>query len=221
MESNDLTIENFRKLCLSKLSSLKFDKHSIEKEKIKLYNFMTDSANDIPYELLIEAEKSIDRKSAVEQLTKFLKDVMLAIELERGLFEYTLIHILTKKLQHHYCSSTYLMELYNICHNLDIYNKEINNKTLCPAIQKGELNPRLVPFLSPQQIHPKRWLSVLQKKAREEQALSSVATYDDPENPCKNCGNIKFHAYEQQLRSADEPANKFIICIDCGYTVII
>jgi DNA-directed RNA polymerase subunit M/transcription elongation factor TFIIS len=221
MEKDGLTIEKFRKQCLSKLSSLNFDKHSVEKEKIKLYNFMTDIANDIPYELLVEAEKTIDRKSSVVQLMKYLKDYMLAIELEKGLFEYVLTHVLTKKLQFHYCYPTYLMALDSICRNLDINNKDVNNKTLCPAILKGEINPSLVPFLSPTQIHPKRWLSVLQKKAREEQALSSVSTYDDPENPCKNCGNTKFHSYEQQLRSADEPANKFIICIDCGYTVII
>lgn len=211
---------NFKQKCLLKLSSLSLDKNGLEEERINMYDFMTDTALDIPYNLVKEIESLIDRKLAVQKINNFLNNEILSMELERGLFEYALIHIWTKKLQSSYCVSTYEMELYNICSNLDINDTEINNKTLRPAILNGELNPRLVAFLSPQQIHPNRWLSILQKKSREDQAMSSVAIYEDPENKCKNCGCIKFHTYEQQLRSADEPANKFIVCIDCGYTVI-
>lgn len=219
--SSQTYIKDFQNQCVSKLSTLNFDKNSIELEKIKSYGFMTNITEDIPYELIVDAENSIDRKEAVKKINKYLKNEMLSMELERGLFEYILIHIGTKKIQRHYCVPTYQIELYNICSNLDPKNNEIDNQTLLPAILNGEISPRLVPFLSPQQIHPMRWLSILQKRSREDQAMTSLATYEDPENKCKNCGCIKFHSYEQQLRSADEPANKFIVCIDCGYTVIL
>lgn len=212
---------NFQNQCLSRLSTINFDKNGIELEKIKSYDFMTDITEDISYDLIVEAEKSIDRNAAVKKINKFINNEMLSIELEMGLFEYMLTHIVTKKLQYHYCIPTYLMELDNICSNLDLNNESVGNQTLLPAILNCELSPKLVAFLSPQQIHPKRWLTILQKKSREDQAMSSLATYEDPENKCKNCGCIKFHSYEQQLRSADEPANKFIVCIDCGYTVIL
>jgi DNA-directed RNA polymerase subunit M/transcription elongation factor TFIIS len=211
----------FKNQCLIKLSKLNFDKNCIKQEQIKSYDFMTDTANDIPISLLKEADNSIDRKSAINKINVLLGDEILSIELEKGLFEYALIHVSSKKLQFHHCVPTYEMELYNICSNLDINNKDINNPTLRSSILKYEINPRLVPFLSPQQVHPKRWLSILQKRSREDQALTSVATYEDPENKCKNCGCIKFHSYEQQLRSADEPADKFIVCVDCGYTVML
>jgi DNA-directed RNA polymerase subunit M/transcription elongation factor TFIIS len=211
----------FKNQCLTKLSRLNFDKNCIKQEQIRLYDFMTDTANDIPLTLLKEAENSIDRKTAIDKINALLGNEILSMELEKGLFEYAMIHISTKKLQYHYCIPTYEMELYNICSNLDKNNKETDNQTLRTSILNYEINPRLVPFLSPQQVHPKRWLSIIQKRSREDQALTSVATYEDPENKCKNCGCIKFHSYEQQLRSADEPADKFIVCIDCGYTVML
>lgn len=212
---------NFENQCLSKISSIKFDKNGLEKEKIKLYKFSTKIAEDIPYNLLIEAENSIDRKFAVNEINKYLNNEMLSIELEKGLFEYALIHISTKKLQYHYCNPTYLIALHDICSNLDSNNDDICNQTLRSAILNGKIDPRTVAFLSPQQLHPMRWIAVMQRKAREDQALLCVATYKDYENPCKNCGGIEFHSYEQQLRSADEPANKFIVCTDCGNTVIL
>jgi DNA-directed RNA polymerase subunit M/transcription elongation factor TFIIS len=210
--------EKFRNKCLEKISILSFNKECIEKEKIKLYGFSTKFVEEIKYEFIVEAEKSIDRKKAMKDINKYLENEILSIELEKGLFEYSLIHILTKKLQHHYFSSSYYSALYDICNNLDINNVDINNLTLKPAILNGEIPPQIVPFLSPQQLHPKRWISVIQKKARDEKALNSVSTYKDPENKCKKCGCIEFHSYEQQLRSADEPATKFVICIDCGDT---
>lgn len=213
--------KKFKDQCMKKLLSLNFDKNCIKREQIKLYDFMTDTANDIPISLIKEVENSIDRKTAINKINKLLKNEILSMELEKGLFEYALIHVSTKKLQYHHCIPTYEMELHNICDNLDQNNKEINNQTLRQAIINYEINARLVPFLSPQQVHPNRWLTIIQKKTREDKAMSSIATYEDPENKCKNCGCIKFHSYEQQLRSADEPADKFIVCVDCGYTVML
>jgi DNA-directed RNA polymerase subunit M/transcription elongation factor TFIIS len=212
---------NFENQCLSKISSLKFDKNGLEKEKIKFYNFTTKIAQDIPYNLLIEAENSIDRKFAISEINKYLNNEILSMELEKGLFEYTLTHISTKKLQYHYCNPTYHIALYDIFSNLDTDNQDINNQTLKPAILSGKIDPKTVAFMTPQQLHPMRWIGIIQRRAREDQALMSVATYKDEENPCKNCFGIEFHSYEQQLRSADEPASKFIVCATCSNTVIL
>lgn len=211
----------FENECLTNLLWMKFDKNSLEKQRVKFYNFATKIAQDIPYGLLIEAENSIDRKFAVYEIDKYLNDEILSMELEKGLFEYTLTHISTKKLQYHYCNPTYQKTLYDICCNLDTNNEDINNQTLKSAILSGKTDPKMVAFMTPQQLHPMRWMSVIQRKAREDQALMSVATYKDEENPCKNCSGVEFHSYEQQLRSADEPASKFIVCATCSNTVIM
>jgi DNA-directed RNA polymerase subunit M/transcription elongation factor TFIIS len=206
----------FRELCLSKKATTNLDKNGLEQEKNKLNNLY-----DVPYNLISKAESSIDRKEAVQRINSLLNNMMFSIELEKGLFEYSLTYIVTKKLQHHYCDRIYQMELYNICSNLDQNNENINNQTLRPAVLNGEISPHLIPFLLPWQVHRKRWLPVLQKQKREDQAMTSIATYEDPENKCRNCGSIKFSSYEQQIRSADEPATKFIICVDCSYTITI
>jgi DNA-directed RNA polymerase subunit M/transcription elongation factor TFIIS len=215
--------KNFENQCLSKLSSIKFDKSGLEREKIKLYKFTNKIARDIPYNLLIEAENSISehRKNAVNEINKYLDNEILSMELEKGLFEFCLVHVLTKKLQYHYCYPTYLIMLHEICGNLDTNNEDINNQTLKPSILNGKIDPCLVAFLSPEELHPMKWFAVMQRKAREDRALLCIATYKDEENPCKNCSGTEFHSYEQQLRSADEPASKFIVCTDCGNTVIL
>jgi DNA-directed RNA polymerase subunit M/transcription elongation factor TFIIS len=216
---NDYLIK-FQNLCLKKAVNFTFDKNGIDREKIRMYNFSTKIGNDFPIEILIEAENNINRKNAVEQIDKYLNNEMFSMELEKGLFEYVLIHVSSKKSQPHFCVPIYYNMLIDICRNLDQDDKSIDNQTLRPGILNGEIKPYYVAFLTPQQLHPKRWIQYFQKKAREDDAMNHVATYKDVDNKCKNCGGIEFHSYEQQLRSADEPANKFIICIDCGYTVI-
>jgi DNA-directed RNA polymerase subunit M/transcription elongation factor TFIIS len=209
--------QKFLSKCIVKIQNLKFDKIGIEKERIRSYHFSTKNTEDISYNLLLEAEK-IDRKSAIEKIDKYLNNKMLSMDLERGLFEHVLIH--SKKLQVHLFAPTYFHELYNICENLNESNESINNKTLCAAIKSGQIRSQIVPFLSPQQLHPDHWIFFGKKKAREDETIHHVGAYIDNENPCKNCGGIEFHSYEQQLRSADEPANKFITCIKCCFTVI-
>ena len=34
---------------------------------------------------------------------------------------------------------------------------------------------------------------------------------------CPRCGYKEAYVYEQQTRSADEPATRFFICVKCGY----
>jgi DNA-directed RNA polymerase subunit M/transcription elongation factor TFIIS len=196
------------------------DKKWIIREKIKSYNFITKSAHDISFELLLDVEKNLDRNYAVKELDKYLNNIIMSSEIERGIFESVLINVSQQKLQHNIFYPNYFSELYNICRNLDLTDENIDNTTLLPSILNGEIHPHSVAFLSPQQMHPTRWKSFYQKKERETETINHTGAYKDYDNKCKNCGGVDFHSYEQQLRSADEPASKFIICIDCNYTVI-
>jgi DNA-directed RNA polymerase subunit M/transcription elongation factor TFIIS len=202
------------------IKKMSLDKKWFAKEKIKNYNFITKSANDISCDLLTDVEKNLDRKFSIKELNKYLNNIVFATEIERGLFESVLISISQKNLQNNIFYPNYYAELCNICRNLNINDESIGNKTLLPSILSGEIHPNCVAFLSPQQLHPMKWKSFYQKKERESDTINHVGAYKDYENKCKNCGGVDFHSYEQQLRSADEPASKFIICIDCNYTVI-
>lgn len=209
----------FEENCLHRLQILDLSKHGIEKEKIKQYGFFTKSGGDITYNIIKEAEKSIDRQYARQEINKYLENEILSIQVERGLFENSLISVIVKKFPDHFCFSIYMSNLYNICYNLDQTNENINNQTLCYGILNGEINPLFVAFLSPQQMHPKRWENVIQKKLREDDAMYNIETTD--EFTCSKCGESKSTVEYVQLRSADEPASKFVVCVICGFTVIL
>lgn len=219
MSKNNFTNEFIEKYndIIKKMS---LDKKWFAREKIKNYNFVSHSANDISYNLLSEVENNVDRNYSIKELDKYLNNIIIATEIERGLFESVLINISQKNLQTSVFYPTYYSELHNICRNLDVNDESVGNKTLLPSILNGEIHPVYVAFLSPQQLHPMKWKSFYQKKERESDTINHVGAYKDYENKCKNCGGVDFHSYEQQLRSADEPASKFIICIDCNSTVI-
>lgn len=183
----------------------------------KIYNL--GDIKDISYDFIKQISLKMDRNSAVLQINKYLNNMILSSELEKGIFESVIRQYL--KIQHHNLVPAYLMKLHTICENLDTNNTSIDNQTLKYAILTGKIKAKIVPFLSPQQLHPKKWLLYEQKKSRETNAIRNMRKYKDVENPCTNCGAIEFHTYEQQLRSADEPPNKFMICADCGSTTIL
>jgi DNA-directed RNA polymerase subunit M/transcription elongation factor TFIIS len=210
--------ETFKDKCLKNLSNMEFDKHSLEKNYISHYKFVMKNSVDITYNLLREAETLLDRNNAVKMLNKYIDNEFISNEIEKGMFEYTLLQVVTKKLLHHYCLQIYETKLYTICSNLDLNDKNIENQTLLPAILSGEIKPYMVSFLSPQQLHPKRWESVIQKRLREDDAMYNIETTDEYE--CPKCNEKKCTVETIQLRSADEPANKFVVCVVCGYTII-
>lgn len=213
-------LDEFEKNYHDNVKKATLDKKWIIKEKIKSYNFITKSADDISYDLLLDVEKNLDRNYAIAELDKYLNNKIMSTEIERGIFENVLINVSQHKMQNNIFYPNYYSELYNICRNLDLTDKSIDNTTLLPSILIGDIHPHSVAFLSPQQMHPTRWMAYYQKKERETETINHTGAYKDCDNKCKNCGGVDFHSYEQQLRSADEPASKFIICIDCNYTVI-
>jgi DNA-directed RNA polymerase subunit M/transcription elongation factor TFIIS len=211
--------EEFKNRCLQRALVIKYDKDSLEKEYINRYNFYTKGSSDISFDLIREAEKTIDRKEGVFQINKYVKEDFTSHEIEKGLFEYSLLHVMGKKLDNVFVNYIYSIKLHNICCNLDENNKNIENKTLLKAIFKGELKPHMVACLSPQQMHPERWESIDQKRKKEDDAKYNPETTDEYE--CSKCKERKCTVEYVQLRSADEPANMFIVCVVCGTTIIL
>jgi DNA-directed RNA polymerase subunit M/transcription elongation factor TFIIS len=181
---------------------------------------LTKNAYDISLELLSDVEKNLNRKYAVNEFNKYIDNVLIASEIERGLFENTLIEISQKNIKIDMFYPRYFFELHNICNNLDQENKSVNNQTFKPMILRGEIQPRCIAFMTPQQMHPMRYSGYYQKKERENETINNNGVYKDYENKCEKCGGVDFNSYTQQLRAADEPASKFITCIDCNHTVI-
>lgn len=194
---------------------MNFDPSTYDNFNIDDYNFITDSSKDIPVKLIKYAELMIKRYEVIGKLNLLLFDPQIAIDVEKGIFEFALIHININNLHHKFVAPVYLDKASDLIGNLSD-NPNIDNKTLKNKILTKEIKPQLVAFLSPEQLHPERWLSILTKKTYREEVEANMATTDLYK--CRKCGERKSKVTEQQTRSADEPSTKFITCLICYNT---
>ena len=211
-------LSEFDNECIKKFNSIPIDKKLLEKDHISIvYKFKSRGSSDIKITTIKEAEKNINRQSAKNNLAKYII-YPIADEIEKGLFEFSLIHITVNKLHDHFINTIYLDKLHDICSNIDIKNDKIKNDTLLPMMFNETFSPYFTAFLSPEQMHPKRWIDVVKKQQIRDEAINSFHTTDMYK--CAKCGERKFKISEIQLRCADESSNKIIQCLVCFHTFI-
>lgn len=184
----------------------------------RFLNFKTKNSLDINMDLILYAFKCIDRRESIKKLRNIIDLNNIVYYLERGIFEFSLLHITNFNLNYNLLESVYNDKLYDLCCNLDINDKKINNKTLLPTILEGNIDPHFIAFLSPEQLHPMRWNDIILKKQRTADTLNNLQTTD--KYKCMKCGERKFKVTEIQLRSADEPMSRIHTCMCCGTTFI-
>lgn len=216
--SLDKYIDDFNQKCIQKIKSMKLDKHGLEKEYVNNFRFKTRNSNDIKYNLLVKAEEIINRQDAIKKLMKYVKFEHIAYQIEKGLYEFSLIHVTINNIQDHYVENVYLDKLHDLCSNLDINDEYVCNETLIHTVLNGKFNPYFLAFLSPEQLHPKRWADVIQKKQIREDTANNLQTTDIYK--CAKCGERKFKITELQIRCADEPMARFVTCMVCYNTFI-
>lgn len=180
-------------------------------------NFVTESSRDISEEIIIYALSSIDRSAYVINLANLLNDIDVAIAIEESIFEFSLIHITINNLNKSLLFAVYDDKYTDIFMNLDVTSR-LNNKTLKPSVLQEIINPRLIAFLSPDQMHPESWAPILKKIKFRETTENNMATTDLYE--CNKCNERKCKVTTLQLRGADEPQTLFITCLVCFSTFL-
>lgn len=197
-------------------NQLDFNNFSYEREFIKRQKFVMSNSCFIPISFIKFAETQIDRKVIVERFDNIIKCLPISIQVEKGLFEFSLNYIKTSLLEQTDFYSVYMDKFNEICDNLDMYNNNINNKTLLPSLFDGTISPQTLPFLKMYQLHPIRWKHIIDKNNLRDLTLYTVNSTD--EFKCGRCGERKHTYYITQTRSADEPATVFYTCINCKKT---
>ena len=125
-------------------------------EFLSFFDFRTEHCKDFKIDSVKSLENFIDRKSSRAELMKYVKYFVLAEQIERGIFEFTLIAETKDKILPQLSPNIYDDKLMDICKNLDISNKIIDNQTLLPSVSKLTVDPFYVAFLTPSQLHPER-----------------------------------------------------------------
>jgi transcription elongation factor S-II len=138
----------------------------------------------------------------------------VAMNLEKGIYNYAIqesnFKKIVKKGENPAFSQLYLDRLKTIYVNL-------KNPTLLGSLQKGEIVPQSLAFMTHQEFAPEKWKDLIDQKMKRD-----VAKYDKKIEAstdmftCKKCHSKKCTYYELQTRSADEPATIFVTCLDCG-----
>jgi DNA-directed RNA polymerase subunit M/transcription elongation factor TFIIS len=185
-------------------------------EYLKMFTFSTLAANNININILHYVITNLNRTLSVMALSKYVP-MDIADKIENGIIEKTMLELTNEKddviefISYHYDE-----RLRNICANLDIHNKRINNQTLVPSLINGTLDGAFIPFLKPEQIHPVRWMKELEKRRIEEEANNNTKVTDMYK--CHKCGDRKCTTVQMQTRSADEPMTIFVTCLTCKNT---
>lgn len=201
--SSELTIQNFNK----------------EKEYMKRFHFVTRNSSDIKSDLMKKARALINRREGVAKLIKYVKEDFIADDIEKGIFEFTLVQVTLNKFQHSFVEFIYQDKLVDLCNNLDLDNKAIDNQNLLPMIMSGKFRPFFLAFLSPSQLHMAKWANINAKLMKQNEALSNMNTTDIYK--CASCGESKMSISELQLKGLDEIMDVFATCLICFRTIIV
>ena len=184
-----------------------------------MYGFITEHSRDIDPRLIKYAKKEINRAESVLKINELLIDLRLSIGIEKGIFEFSLLHVYMNSLNTPFIGAVYRDKLFDILVNLDTNNKQVNNRNLKANIIEGKIKPEVVAFMSPEQLHPKRWSELILKIKNREDKENNMATTDLYK--CKKCKERKCKVTQLQTRSSDEPVTTFVTCLVCYNTFCI
>jgi DNA-directed RNA polymerase subunit M/transcription elongation factor TFIIS len=184
----------------------------------KIYNFRTHEAININYNVLMYGTMNIKRTNSIKLLSEYIR-IDHAITIEEGIFEYSAIKISTvDSSSYEFIVNTYNGIVNEIVKNLNPSCIRVNNTTLKNSIESGLIDPYYLAFMSPQQLHPLRWKTELDKIKNTENANSIENKKLTDIYTCGKCKNKKFTTTQMQTRSADEPATIFATCLVCYNT---
>ena len=154
------------------------------------------------------------RENIRKKLTNILGQDNLAINLEKGIYNYAIKEANSKKIvkkwENSHFSQLYLDRLRSIYIN-------IKNKDLLDQIKSGEITPQSLAFMTHQEMNPQQWHSLIEKKMKRDASKFNTNIQASTDMfTCKKCRSKRCTYYELQTRSADEPATIFVTCLDCG-----
>lgn len=185
-------------------------------ELTKMFKFRTLGSSIIRVDVMYYAIKNLDRKTAIFSLERYVP-IGIADAIERGILEFTLIQISNEASDViEFIKNIYKAKVHDICVNLDVNNKRINNQSLRGSLIGGGLDPHFVAFMSPSQLHPARWAKELAKQRNIEEANNNQKVTDIYQ--CRKCHDRKCTTMQMQTRSADEPMTIFVTCLTCYNT---
>ena len=155
------------------------------------------------------------RVSIREQLNVLLNDVNLALNLEKGILNWSLKEAsqrkVVKKWDNPYFTTIYIDHLKSIYINLK------KNMGLIEQMKMKSIKPHIIAFMTHQELMPDKWEPLIQAKIKRDKNKYEIDIEAATETfKCRKCRSTKCTYMQVQTRSADEPMTTFVTCLDCG-----
>ena len=150
------------------------------------------------------------RTEAITLLSKYLPHSD-STRLEAAIHGYVQEYVRIKQVPGTYEDEIYWTKVNDIVYNLNPYN----NHHLLPQVVSGAVPVEQLLFMSPHEMCPEKWKSIMERRAYIEYKKNNFETSDAYE--CKKCKQRKSYVYQLQTRSADEPMTTFVTCMNCGH----
>lgn len=153
------------------------------------------------------------RANIRKKINEKLKNEKASLNLERGIYNYTLKESDTRKIikkwDNPFFVQIYLSHLKSILINLtDKWIETINN---------GDIQPHKLAFMTHQELNHDRWKEMIEAKSvRDANKFETNVAASTDTFTCRKCKNNKCTYYQMQTRSADEPMTVYISCTICG-----
>ena len=94
----------------------------------------------------------------------------------------------------------------------------VGNVRLIARLAREEFLPHQLAFMSPLELFPENWETILEDKRREEEMRTELERQQySTLFRCPKCRKRKTTYYQMQTRSADEPMTVFITCQECQH----
>lgn len=147
------------------------------------------------------------------KLDKILNGENYALNLEKGIYNYALKEATNRKVVKKW-DNAHFVQIY-VDHLRSIYTN-LQNKELVGLLQKGDMKPHEIAFMTHQEMRPDIWKELIEAKTKKDMAAQSQMEASTDTFTCRKCKQNKCTYYLAQTRSADEPMTCYVQCVNCG-----
>ena len=166
--------------------------------------------------------KKIDdiRSKSVQKIYEAIPNGKMAFIIENSIYQYCLDNAKQKNIDTEWNNKLfkriYINKLMSIYNNLNS-KSYIGNEQLINLIINETIDLNKIAELTPQQLYPDNWKTLLEKKTANDEFLylkkpGAITT----QWTCGKCKEKKCSYYQLQIRSSDEPMTTFVTCVNCG-----
>lgn len=154
------------------------------------------------------------RENVRAKFTAMVENTALAINLEKGVFNYAIRESTFRKIVKKWENGAFVQIYLDRLRTLFVNLKNSEFKT---HLQSGEIEVAAVAYMTHQEFNPGHWEESIQRKMKRDASKYTTNTEASTDMfTCRKCKSKKCTYYELQTRSADEPATVFVTCLDCG-----